>query len=65
MGKMELCYTCALKLQQEREIRQTGYARRKITCGLCGRRRYGIEYELGPADGEKNGRAGRKNKCRP
>lgn len=46
--KMALCTKCALKLKENAEVRQvTREKDRKVNCRLCGRTRFGADYEVG------------------
>lgn len=50
--KMELCLPCAVKLKaQGQTVKQTGGRNEKVTCGECGRRRFGTTYEVGAKEG--------------
>lgn len=48
MKRMELCGVCAAKLREEAEVKKVcGGVDNKVTCSKCGRRRYGVIYEIG------------------
>lgn len=59
--KVELCVPCAVKLEAAgytvRKI--SGGVDKKIQCVECGRRRYGVTYEL-----SREGRKGKENEKR-
>ena len=43
--EIELCYECTQKMQEGYRLQQLPRpANNKITCGLCGRRRFGATY---------------------
>lgn len=49
---VELCTPCQMELRRRgRRVRTTGERRRKCTCRLCDKRRYGESYIL--EDGKK------------
>ena len=49
-----LCTPCVMELRRKgRRIKEIPARREKVTCWLCDRRRYGLQYIMG--DG-KNGR---------
>ena len=54
--KMNLCKPCAMGLVAERKsVKQVAARCEKITCAQCGRRRYGVTYEVTekPREGSK------------
>lgn len=45
--KCDLCVPCAEQMKEGYILRKVGGGvANKVTCGLCGRRRYGSSYEL-------------------
>ena len=45
--KCDLCVPCAEQMKEGYTLRKVGGGvSNKVTCGLCGRRRYGSAYEL-------------------
>jgi hypothetical protein len=44
--KKTLCKPCAIELSAKRRVDRVGGRSEKITCDICGRRRYGITYEV-------------------
>lgn len=45
--KQTLCKPCAIEIQQQGKIvKPAGGKCEKITCAICGRRRFGIIYEV-------------------
>lgn len=47
MKQLDLCGACAAKMADGYKLTQLPRpANNKVTCGLCGRRRYGAAYRL-------------------
>lgn len=47
MSLKELCRPCAAELGAKKSVELISSGRdRKITCGLCGRRRFGATYDV-------------------
>lgn len=47
MTKQELCGLCSIKVAEHYTLhRLPREANQKITCAICGKRRYGAVYEL-------------------
>lgn len=46
--KKTLCKPCAVEIaaRRDREVKQLPGRSEKITCDKCGRRRYGLPYEV-------------------
>jgi len=45
--KKELCKPCAVALEAKgKTVKPAGHCCEKITCAECGRRRFGIPYEV-------------------
>lgn len=45
---MKLCGPCAEKMRDGYAVKEIPRRSEKITCELCGKRRYGLEYEIRP-----------------
>ena len=46
MKKLELCRPCAEKLKEAYTVKPAGGIAKKITCQQCGKRRYGVTYQI-------------------
>lgn len=47
MARRNLCRPCAAELERRgKPVLSAGEGSRKITCDLCGRRRYGTAYDV-------------------
>ena len=45
--KKLLCKPCAVALEAKgKTVKQTGWRCEKITCSACGRRRFGVAYDV-------------------
>ena len=45
-AEKELCKPCAVAMERDYTVKRIGGKAVKITCASCGRRRYGIAYEV-------------------
>lgn len=46
--RMQLCLPCALALEKTAPVKRlTFHKDRKVTCRMCGRARFGADYEVG------------------
>lgn len=55
---MTLCKPCAMGMAASgKKVKWVGGCSKKITCANCGRRRYGVNYEV--TDKEEKGGAGK------
>lgn len=46
MKKLELCRPCAEKLKEAYTVKPAGGIAKNITCQQCGKRRYGVTYQI-------------------
>ncbi len=52
--KIDLCGPCAVLMGEAYDLRRVaGGVNHKVTCGRCGKRRYGATYELVPKGGDR------------
>lgn len=46
MKRLELCRPCAEKLKEAYTVKPAGGIAKKIDCQQCGKRRYGVTYQI-------------------
>lgn len=46
MKRLELCWPCAEKLKEAYTVKPAGGIAKKIDCQQCGKRRYGVTYQI-------------------
>lgn len=46
LKRLELCRPCAEKLKEAYTVKPAGGIAKKITCQQCGKRRYGVIYQI-------------------
>lgn len=44
--RLELCRPCAEKLKEAYTVKPAGGIAKKIDCQQCGKRRYGVTYQI-------------------